>query len=100
MIGKHDAEGQNEQIISFEGFHNHSVSDRNPMCLGCDRVKKKLDSRREKGWVRLSCSPRFPSRLRNYWVNILNVAFKLIQVVNRQYMCRPDSDSEILLKLR
>ena len=48
MIGKHDAEGQNEQIISFEGFHSHSVSDRNPMCLGCDRVKKKNSMAGEK----------------------------------------------------
>ena len=83
------------------------------MCLGCDRVKKNsMAGEKKGGWggggvhhsfplsVRLSCSPRFPSRLRNYWVKILNVAFKLIQVVKRQYMCRPDSDSEILLKLR
>ena len=81
------------------------------MCLGCDRVKNNSMAGEKKVGggavhhssplsVRLSCTPRFPSRLQNYWVKILNVAFKLIQVVNRQYMCRPDSDSEILLKLR
>ena len=48
---KHAAEGQCEQIISFEAFYSRSVSDRNPICLGCDRVKKNSMAREKRGEV-------------------------------------------------
>ena len=48
---KHAAEGQYEQIISFEAFYSRSVSDRNPICLGCDRVKKNSMAREKRGGV-------------------------------------------------
>ena len=46
---KHATEGQYEQIISFEAFYSRSVSDRNPIFLGCGRVKKNSMGREKRG---------------------------------------------------
>ena len=48
---KHAAEGQYVEIISFEAFYSRSVSDQNPICLGCDRVKKNSMAREKRGEV-------------------------------------------------
>ena len=64
--------------------------------------KEELDSAREKrGGGEFLPPKRAPfmfSVLSMYY--LLKIAFRIIPVVNRQDMCRSDSDSEILLKLR